>query len=920
MTIRNLDGLLRPTSIAVIGPDALEAGMLACLIDRIADSGYLLPVTLVGFGDDVHGAFQDAATLDDLDQMPDLAILVCGMEPAEDLVRQLGAGGTRAVLLISREHEVWPAERMTAILEAARPHTVRVVGPNSLGVASPHQNVQANLFVGAAQRGNLALVARSGSIINATLAWAAGHNVGFSHIVSLGERADVDAADLLDWFAADPGTTAILVHMEAVAKARKFLSATRALARTKPVVVMRSTTHPDTHGKGLTHAGRLAGIDAVYDAVLRRAGVLRVDGLDEMFDAAETITRLRPTAGRRLAILANGQALGTMAADALKAQDGRLAAPTQTTLDALEALVPAEAPSANPVILHGDATPEVWQQAIGALLADPGVDGVLVVAAPTALAPISLTAAAIAQAAQEASDRPTRRKALIGSIISSDGAARRKLEAAGVPCTQSPAEAVRAFMYLARYAEAKTRLMANPASLQEDFTPEPSRVRAIVAQALAADRTWLTPTECYDVLGAYGIACIDTILASDAEDAVKAATLLFKSCDRVTVKISSPDLPFASEAEGAIANLQDENGVRAAAQKLLDHYAKAKPEAEVTGVILQPTPPQTTGTDLFAGLADDPVFGPIVAVGQGGEAVEVVADVALDLAPLDLNLARALFERTRISGLYRSPEQSAKAEMIALTLVKLSQIAIDIPEIREMDLNPFRVDANGVLVSGARISVARPEAVPGRLANTRLAIRPYPKELEQTIALKDGSEAFVRPVRPEDEDLFKAFFEKVSAEDLRLRFFAPVRDFSHTFLARLTQLDYSRAMAFAAFDTDSGEMLGAVRLHADPDHKTGEYAILVQSSLKGKGLGWALMNLIIQYAAADGIETITGEVLKENSTMLEMCRRLGFSVSSTPGDDSIATVTLPVSPEAIEGLADAPAGAKPGDNSLSAAS
>ncbi|AXS39373.1 GNAT family N-acetyltransferase [Breoghania sp. L-A4] len=900
MTIRNLDGLLRPTSIALVGPNTIGKAALTCLLDRIADSGYLAPVTLVGFGEDAHGAFQTQASLSDLKRMPDLAILVCGPEPAAELIAQLGAGGTRAALLISGEYETWPQDVLTAVLKAAQPTTLRLVGPGSIGVASPDHTLQAHLAVSAAPAGNLALVARSGAIINATLAWASGHGVGFSHMVSLGERVDVDAADLLDWFAADTATTAVLVHMEAIANARKFLSAARAVARTKPIVVIRSGTSTDTHGLGQTHAGRLANVDAVYEAVFRRAGMLRVDGLDEMFDAVETITRLRPTTGRRLAIVSNGLALATMTADALRAQEGLLAAPGKETLETIEACVAGEGQASNPVVLSSAATGDAYETVIAALLADRAVDGVLIVAAPTALAPITTTAKSIAKAAQTAHMRPLQRKAVLGAMITSDAQARRILEAAGVPCSRSPAEAVRAFMYLARYAEAKKQLMANPPSVQSDFTPEPGKVRAIVAQALAAKRAWLTPTECYDVLAAYGIACVDTILASTAEEAMEAARILFQSTDDCTVKISSPDLPFAPETDGIVVGLRSEEAVRDAAQKLLDHYAKTHPDATLTGVIVQPTASKRPGTDLFAGLADDPVFGPIIVTGQGGEAVEVTGDFALDLAPLDLNLARALFERTRVSGLYRDPKNRAKAEMVALTLVKLSQIAVDIPEIREMDLNPFRVDINGVLVQDVRINVARPAAVPGRLANSRLAIRPYPKEWEQTLDLKDGSHVFVRPVRSEDENLFKAFFEKVSAEDLRLRFFAPVRDFSHAFLARLTQLDYSRAMAFAAFDTPDGELLGAVRLHADPDHKSGEYAILVQSSLKGKGLGWALMNLIIRYAAADGIETITGEVLKENTTMLEMCKTLGFSIHSTPGDETVVTVTLPVSAAAPE--------------------
>ncbi|MEI2386318.1 GNAT family N-acetyltransferase [Breoghania sp. JC706] len=825
MTIINLDGLLKPKSIALIGPNYLGEVELSSLLERIADSGYVSPVTLVGF-EDPHGAFSEADSLDDMDQMPDLAVLACGPERAAETIAKLGAGGTRAAVMIAPGFEAWPRETLKEMLEAARPYNLRLVGPGSLGIASPSHRLQVHLSVESVPGGDLAMVSRSGIIMNATLGWASAHGVGFSHVVSLGDRADVDIADLLDWFTGDVETRAIMVQLEAITNARKFLSAARAAARAKPVVLIRTGASTDAPGKALTNAGRLATTDAVYDAALMRAGVLRVGGLDDMFDAAETVTRVHPNLGRRLAIIANSRSLATLATDRIADLGGEIAQISAVTEEAVQPLLRSWVQPENPLIIPSNAPPETYTQLIKLLLADRNVDGIVVVSAPTAFANSSATAAGIIAAAGRQLGQPRAKKAVIAALATADPAPTRQLEAAGIPCYRTSAEAVRAFMYVARYTEAKKLLMANPPSLPADFTPQTEVARAIVANVLAEPRTWLETSECRDVLAAYDIATGP-----------------------------APAIP-------------------------------RKAGSKIPG-------------ELFAGLADDPTFGPVIVFGPGGSAVDYANDYGLDLAPLDLNLAEALIARTRISRLFRDADENEQSRRIrhgiALVLVKLAQLAVDIPEIREIDLNPFYVDADGnVTVTDMRIAAAPPNIVPGRLATSRLAIRPYPKEWERTVELKDGRRFFVRPVRPDDEDSFKAFFQTVSAEDLRLRFFAPVRDFSHAFLARLTQLDYSRAMAFAAFDASTGEMMGAVRLHADPDHRTGEYAIMVRSELKGQGLGWMLMNLIIDYAARDGIETITGEVLKENTTMLDMCRSLGFRIRPSSDDEAVSVVTLSV--------------------------
>ena len=501
-----------------------------------------------------------------------------------------------------------------------------------------------------------------------------------------------------------------MVQLEAITNARKFLSAARAAARAKPVVLIRTGASTDAPGKALTNAGRLATTDAVYDAALMRAGVLRVGGLDDMFDAAETVTRVHPNLGRRLAIIANSRSLATLATDRIaesrrrdcadlrRHRGSRPAAAALLGAAGKPAHHPVERPAGGPTRSSSSCcSPTATSTASWWCRRRPP--------SPIRRPPPP----ALSQRPVGNFGQPRAKKAVIAALATADPAPTRQLEAAGIPCYRTSAEAVRAFMYVARYTEAKKLLMANPPSLPADFTPQTEVARAIVANVLAEPRTWLETSECRDVLAAYDIATGP-----------------------------APAIP-------------------------------RKAGSKIPG-------------ELFAGLADDPTFGPVIVFGPGGSAVDYANDYGLDLAPLDLNLAEALIARTRISRLFRDADENEQSRRIrhgiALVLVKLAQLAVDIPEIREIDLNPFYVDADGnVTVTDMRIAAAPPNIVPGRLATSRLAIRPYPKEWERTVELKDGRRFFVRPVRPDDEDSFKAFFQTVSAEDLRLRFFAPVRDF-----------------------------------------------------------------------------------------------------------------------------------------------
>ena len=576
---------------------------------------------------------------------------------------------------------------------------------------------------------------------------------------------------------------------------------------------------------------------------------------------------------------------------------GRLADISPAVMSNLDKALPPIWSRANPVDIAGDSDGARYATALEQLLADSANDAVLIMNVPTALASAVDAAKSVIAVTQQHRQQPGPAKPVLAVWVGGSAAASDAFEAARIPSYGTEADAVGGFMHLVRYKESRSLLMATPPSLPQDFSPDTAAARPVIDGVLRENRTWLDPVELTRLLSAYGIPVTPAVLARDADEAVTAAAPYLAKGTPVALKIQSPDIVHKSEVGGVRLDLGNENAVREAAADILRRARAAKPDARITGVTVFPMIVRPKARELIVGVADDPTFGPIIAFGQGGTAVEVINDKALALPPLDLELARRLIERTRVSRILKAYRNvpAADERAVQLLLVKLAQLVADFPEIREIDLNPVLADETGVIAVDARVSVAPlGELRHGPSGHPRFAIRPYPKEWERQATLRDGRALLFRPVRPEDEPLYPPFFAAVTQEDLRLRFFAPVKEFSHEFIARFTQIDYARAMAFIAIEQATGNMLGVVRVHADSDYNSAEYAILVRSDLKGQGLGWQLMQLIIEYARAQGLKTIRGQVLQENAMMLEMCRSLGFSIATDPEDHCLLTVTLPL--------------------------
>jgi acetyltransferase len=890
-----LDKLLSPRSIAVVGASPRKTSPGRAVLRNLRDAGFTGSIGLVNPHYDEIEGIKAVKTIQELRDAPDLLVIATPPQSIPGIINAAGEKGVATAIIITAGLGHGEGSLADACEKAARATGLRLVGPNCLGVLSSRAKLNASFAARMPPSGELALVSQSGAITAGLIEWSAAHGIGFSAAVSLGDKIDVDFGDLLDFFALDGTTRAILLYIESINNARKFMSAARAAARIKPVVVVKSGRHAQAAKAAQTHTGALAGADAVYDAAFRRAGLLRVLDLDELFAAAETLGRVRPFPGKRLAILTNGGGIGVLAVDRLADLGGTLAKISPETMKKLDAALPPIWSRANPVDIAGDADATRYTAAFEALLEDPQNDAVLVMNVPTALASAKAAATSIAASAQAHRNSFIRPKPVFAVWVGSSDVTTPIFEGVRIPSYATESDAVRGFMHLVRYRQVLEALMATPPSLPQDFRPDVAAARAVVESAVRGGRAWLDPIETTRLLAAYSIPIAPAQLARNADEAAAAARPFLEKGLGVVAKILSPDIVHKSEVGGVRLNLTSERAVRDAVDDILTRARAARPDARITGVTIHPMVVRAKARELIAGIADDPTFGPVIVFGRGGTAVEVIGDKALALPPLDLELAHELIGRTRVSRVLKAYRDvpAADTDAIALLLVKLAQLAADLSELRELDLNPVLADQNGLIAVDARIAVAAVDPTRrGPSSHPRFAIRPYPKEWERHAELRDGTKILVRPVRPEDEPLYGPFFAAVTAEDLRLRFFAPVKEFGHTFIARFTQIDYARAMAFIAVEEASGKMLGVVRMNADANYERGEYAILVRSDVKGRGLGYLLMQMIIEYARAEGLKTIEGQVLRENIRMLEMCRELGFSVSPDPHDADTCVVKL----------------------------
>ena len=896
MSIRHLHFLFEPASVAVIGASSRPGSVGATVWHNLREGGFAGPRWAVNPKHREIDGERAFARVADLPAAPDLAVICTPPASVAGLIAELGARGTRAAVVLTAGLS---REQKQAMLDAAKVHLLRILGPNGLGLLSPAIGLNASFAHASVAPDGLAFVSQSGALVSAMIDWARGRGIGFSRFVSLGEQADIDFGDMLDWLASDAPTRSVLLYVESVASARKFMSAARAAARNKPVLVVKAGRSAAGQQAAASHTGALAGSDLVIDAAIRRAGMLRVDTLDDLFVAAETLAHFRsPVRGadlemlERITLVTNGGGAGVLAADEVARLQLSLAPLAESMKAELDKVLPANWSRANPVDIIGDAPVERYVQALTALLARPESGTLLFMHAPTAIVPSAQIAAALLPLAQA---HPAR---LVSCWLGGEAVAeaRRLFHEAGIPTYDTPEQAVHALAMLATYRRNQELLLEAPPALSAAQPIDMPAVREVIDRALAAGREMLSEPEAKALLAACGVPTVATRVAAPNADA--AAVLAREIGYPVVLKILSPQISHKSDVGGVALALVNARQVRNAATAMLARVAKLRPDALIEGFTVQKMVQRPQALELIAGTHIDPVFGPVILFGAGGTSVEVVADRALALPPLNAPLARALIERTQVARLLAGWRDVPAADRDAVqgVLIALAQLLAEEPRIVELDINPLLADAAGVIALDARVRVSA--AAPGGAA--RFAIRPYPQELVEHFDWR-GRAATLRPIRPEDEAQHLAFLERIEPADIRMRLFYTRRTIERSELARLTQIDYEREMAFIVTVPMEGEgapgeeTLGVVRAFVDPDNVEAEYGILIRSDTKGAGLGRRLMTKMIDFLRGRGTQRLMAIVLAENTAMLELAVKLGFQVGEVENDPAVRRVVLTLS-------------------------
>jgi len=891
MSTRNLDYLLAPRSLAVIGASERPGSVGHTVMRNLLAGSFEGPVWPVNPKYTQVAGRPAFPGVKALPQAPDLAILCTPPPTLPGLIEELGARGTRAAAVLTAGVATATDRRGRRItelmLKAARPHLLRILGPNCVGFLVPGLGLNASFATVSMVSGPLAFVSQSGALVAAVLDWANSRGIGFSHFISVGDRADVDFGDLIDYLGSDPHTRAILLYVESVKTPRKFLSAARAASRNKPVIVVKTGRAPEGARAAATHSGALAGADEVFDAAIRRAGMLRVENLIDLFVAVETLARGPRFDGDRLLIVSNGGGAGVLAADAAVLGGARLAELSSETLAKLDALLPPTWSRANPVDIVGDAPVSRYVETLKVLGNAPEADAVLFIHAPSAIVPAGTVAEACLPVVKSAT-RPML-SCWLGAASVQEGW--RRFAQAGIASYHTPEEAVRAFVHSVTYRRNQEQLLQAPPSSRDEIAPDLGRAGGLLRAALIAGQQWLTEVQARELMRLYGIPVVDSRSAPSVYAARAAAEAIGYP---VALKLDSPDISHRSAVRGVVLNIETADELRASAVSMLRRARQLRPQARLEGFVVQPMVRRPQAFELLVGVANDPQFGPVIVFGHGGTAVEIVGDRAVSLPPLNMALARELVSRTRISRLlagYRE-QPAANLEAICRVLVAVSQMVIDLPELAELDINPLLVDESGAIALNGRVQVRKTDRAHGQ---ERLAIRPYPRELEETYAWDDGK-MLLRPIRPDDGERHLAFLARLDPEDIRMRVFSSRREIAPSELARLTQIDYEREMAFIATLPGADgepETIGTVRAVTDSDNARAEFGIIVRSDLKGRSLGFLLMRKMIRYCRSRGTGELVGDVLRENAPMLKLARALGFEIV-TGEDNDFVRLRLPL--------------------------
>jgi len=895
MSRHRLSPLFDPRSVALYGATQRPGSVALMLHSNLREAGY---TGRIGAINPKHRRVLGepcVASAAALEFVPDVALAATPASSLPAIVDDCAARGTRFVVIYATGFDTSSEAgrgAQAALLKQARACGVRLVGPHTKALMRPSTGFDAGFAPGRVKPGRVALLSQSGAVVTGLLDWAIPAGIGFSSVLSLGRALDLDFGELLDWYLFDPQTDSVLLYLEGVRDARRFMSSVRALARVKPVVIMKAGRQDpvDAMRPGASHSDGLTGNDRVFEAAIARAGAVRAETTMELLAAARLLALRKRPAGPRLAILANGAGPGVIAADAVSRQQLELAALSPATVAAFDATLPVYGSHVNPVNLMADAGTARIETALRTALADPGVDAALMIFVPQTVTPSTDAAAAIIAAA-------TGQAKPVAAVIAGGASAhagQQLLDAAGIPHFLTPENAVDALALLESFARNQQKLRQAPVAIDEGFAPDVAAAEAMYRQVLADGRTLFNEVESKALLGVFGICAPPSLVVTDPAQAAEAAARLGFP---VVLKVLSPDVVHKSDVGGVRINVQSPAAARAAAEDILESVARLRPDARIAGVVVQPMVRTRHQREVYLGMVTDPMFGAVIAFGAGGVAVEQIDDVAIGLPPLNALLARSVIQRIRFAKLLRAYRNVPSVDfgLLEQTLVRFSALVCACPWISSLDINPMVVDEDRVTALDARIEVKTPAdmlTVRWHGAYGHLAIHPYPRELEETVTLKNGATALLRPIRPEDADLERAFVAALSPQTLYRRFMMPVKELSDQMIERFTQIDYDRELALIALENPKGgspggpgsRMAGVARIIPTWEEGVAEFAIVVGDWMQHAGLGRELMLRMFDACRTRGYTVIEGIILGENVSMLRFCERLGFTIRLNPDD------------------------------------
>jgi acetyltransferase len=880
MVTLNLDKIFNPKSVAIIGASDVEGSVGYAIVKNFTQLGYAGKVYLVNIRKPEILGVKTYQTVEQIPEVVDLAMIATPAKTVPDVVEECGRAGVKGVIIVSAGFKETGAEGKALedkILEIKKKYGIRIIGPNCIGIIRPRINLNATFVDKVPKPGKVAFISQSGALGSAILDWAIHDNIGFSNFVSVGSMIDVDFGDLIDYFGTDPKTKSILMYVEGITQARKFMSAARHFARTKPIIVVKAGRFSESAKAAASHTGSLSGEDDIYDAAFKRAGIVRVEEIEDLFNATEVLGTQPLPSGPNLALITNAGGPGVMATDALIAKGGKLAQLSKKTMDTLNSVLPPFWSKGNPIDIIGDAKADRYKAAVEACLNDENIDGILIIFTHQALSEPVETAKAIVELVKS---KAYQNKTILTSFMGYGAVeeANSIFNANNIPTYSTPEDAVKTYMYMYQYERNLELIYETPEELPVDTAPPKLPIMVILRNAAMENRELLTEDEAKKILKYYNFPVVKTEVATTPDEAVAFAQQMGYP---VVLKILSPQIVHKTDAGGVILDINSDVEVKQAFEMIMQRAKEYNAKANIIGVTVQPMI-KRKGYEVIIGGKTDPLFGPAILFGMGGIGVELFKDYSIGLPPLNTTLIRRMMEETKVYQLLKGYRNvpPANLKLLEETMLLFSQLLIDFPQIKEIDINPLLINENEACILDARITVDKDAVFKKFEPHEHLVISPYPKKYETLWALKNGQEVLLRPIKPEDEPLWLEMFQSFSEESIRYRFFQLLKDTPHEVRVRYCNIDYDREIAIVAELSEEGsrKILGVCRLNLEPNGKSGEIAFIIGDKWQGVGLGTKMVDYVLEIAKEMGVETVYAIMLSDNQRALNLTKKMGFKL------------------------------------------